>query len=68
MGCISGRKIFYIFWIFFNPLFLWLLIIFEKNLLNFKKKVLNTKIQQVTEVCLEGLVEDRSELVINPTG
>ena len=41
---------------------------FFKNLLNFKKKVLNTKIQQVTEVCLEGLVEGRSELVINPTG
>jgi len=68
MGCVSGRKIFCILWICFNPLFLWLLIIFEKNLLNFKKKVLNTKIQQVTEVCLEGLAEDRSELVINPTG
>ena len=68
MGRISGQKIFCILWVFFNSLFLWLLIIFEKNLLNFKKKVLNTKIQQVTEVCLEGLVEDRSELVINPTG
>ena len=41
---------------------------FEKNLLNFNKKVLSTKIQQVTKVCLEGLVEDRLELVINPTG
>ena len=68
MGCISGRKIFCILWVFFNPLFLWLLIICEKKLLNFKKKLLNTKTQHVAELCLEGLVEDRSELVINPTG
>jgi len=41
---------------------------FEKSFFNFNKKILNTKLQQITEVCLEGLVEDRSKLVINPTG
>jgi len=49
-------------------LFLWLLVVLGKNFKNFNKKKLNTKIQQVTEVGSEGLVEDRSELVINPTG
>ena len=41
---------------------------FEKKFLNFNKKKLNTRIQLVTKICLEGLVEDKSDLVINPTG
>jgi hypothetical protein len=52
---------------FIKPLFLWLLVYCE-IFLNFNKKILNIEFQQVTEVCLEGLMEDRSELVINPTG